>query len=207
MKKRHKFFGGYEIGLMVIGGLTVAFGIVLLIRMMSPVICEKALSKFQSEFNLICNEEILNYIEKENISYKDIIDIERSDDGKIRAMNTEMNTVNKMKSEITLEVQKKLNKMEEISVSFPSNGIFGLGGGIDIPVELILANNLQTEVESSFESVGINQTRLYITVTVKAEGKLLIGGEEKPVSIKTAIPVSQTVIVGDVPSTYVDVDK
>ncbi len=207
MKKRYRKFGSYEIGVGIIGGLTIAFGIVLFIRMLSPAICDKALSKLQGEFNIICNETVLSYIESENIGYRDIINIERNDNGEITAMNTDMNAVNKMKSSISLNIQEKLDKLEGISVKFPTNGFFGLGGGIDIPVELVLISNLKTDIASSFESMGINQTRLYITVTIQTEGKLLLAGEGQNVKIKTRVPISQTVIVGDVPGTYVNVDK
>ncbi len=207
MKRRYSFWCSYETGLGILGGLTVAFAVVLFIRMVSPVICEKAISRLQSDFTVICNEAVLGYLEKENITYNSMVAVERDKNGKIQAMNTEITEVNKIKSYIMLSIQKKLDKIDTVSVSFPSGGFFGVGGGINIPVKLITVNSLEGELDSFFESAGINQTRLYINMKISAKGKLLLGGREQNMEIKTSVPVAQTVIVGDVPDTYVNIDK
>lgn len=207
MNKKYSVFGSYEMGIAIVGGFTAAFAIVLFTRMFSPVICERAASKLQSQFMIICNEAVLDYIESENIDYTDIINIERSQSGEIQAMNTNMAAVNRLKSEIAVCIQKQIDKIEDVSVKFPSNGFFGFGGGINIPVKLISVGTLETDLNSSFEAAGINQTRIYITITVKTGGKLLLAGEGRSVTVKTQVPVAQTVIVGDVPSAYLDVKK
>lgn len=207
MRSKHSPLGNYELGIAIVGGLTAAFAIVFFVRMVSPVICEKAVSKLQSRFTVICNEAVMDYIKSNDIKYDDLVNIQRGDDGSVQAMNTDMSAVNHMKSSLSLTVQKELDKMDSVTVKFPSNGFFGLDGGIDIPVQVIYVSALETEINSSFEAVGINQTRLYITVTLKTKGKLLLCGEGETVSIKTAVPISQTVIVGDVPTTYLNVKK
>lgn len=207
MRSKHSPLGNYEMGIAIVGGLTAAFAIVFFIRMVSPVICEKAVSKLQSRFTVICNEAVMEYIKTNDIKYDDLVDIQRGDDGRVQAMNTNMRAVNDMKSSLSLAVQKELDKMDSVTVKFPSNGFFGLDGGIDIPVQVIYVSALETKLNSTFEAVGINQTRLYITVTLKIDGKLLLCGDGETVSIKTAVPISQTVIVGDVPGTYLNVKK
>ncbi len=207
MKRRYNFLNSYEMGLAIIGGFTAAFAIVCFIRMLSPIVYEKALSKLQSEFNFICNEAVLDYIETENISYKDIVELQQNSDGKIQAVNTDMSRVNKMKSKLSIDIQKEIDKLDTVLVKVPTNGFFGFGGGIDLPVHLISVGALNMGFKSSFESVGINQTRLYINMTIETTGKLLFFGEGQRVKIKTAVPVSQTVIVGDVPNTYLNMDK
>lgn len=204
---KNRDFVGYETGIAIVGGLTVAFAIVLAVRMFSPVICERAGSQLQSDITVICNEAVLDYIDSSNLKYTDIISIERSADGNIRAMNTEIANVNRMKSGILLDIQRKIDEIEEIGVTFPINGFFGFGGGIEIPVKLISVECVEAELEPAFESVGINQTRLDITLKVKASGKLLLAGQDTEVEVATDVPIAQTIIVGDVPDTYLNVEK
>ena len=205
MKNRN--FVGYETGIAIVGGLTIAFAIVLAVRMFSPVICERAGSQLQSDITVICNEAVLNYIESSDLKYTDIISLERGADGSITAINTDIANVNRMKSGILLDIQRRIDEIEEIGVTFPINGFFGFGGGIEIPVKLVSAECAEAELKPTFESVGINQTRLDITLTVRASGKLLLAGQNTEVKVVTEVPISQTVIVGDVPDTYLNVDK
>lgn len=204
---RREGFWSYETGIAVVGGLTMAFAVVLAIRMLSPVICERAVSKLQSDFTRICNQAVLDYMDEGNIGYGDIIKIERGQSGEIEAMDTDIAALNRMKSQIAVSVQKEIDKIETVRVKFPSNGFFGFGGGFNIPVSLIAVGVLETDYDASFEAAGINQTRLSVTLTFKTGGKLLLAGEGRTANIETTVPVAQTVIVGDVPNTYLNVDK
>ena len=66
---------------------------------------------------------------------------------------------------------------------------------------------METDIVSSFDSVGVNQTRLTINAVIQMEGKLLALGDGAEIEIKSNVPVLMTVIVGNVPNTYVDVKK
>ncbi|MBR2916885.1 MAG: hypothetical protein IKC07_04740, partial [Clostridia bacterium] len=99
------------------------------------------------------------------------------------------------------------DKIEEIEVKYPVSGVFGLGGGFKVPVQLIGTGVLETDIVSSFDSVGVNQTRLTINAVIKTEGKILALGQGEKISIKSDVPVLMTVIVGEVPNTYVTVKK
>lgn len=203
--KRKSFFS-FDTGLGIISGLTVAFFVIYIVRTFSPIACQLALSKIQGEFNNICNKAVLDYIDFENVDYSDIVKIEQTD-GKIKGITTDISKTNHMKSTITLNIQDKLENMEEVWISLPAGGFFGLGGGIKIPVSLISVSYLEADLESSFESVGINQTRFSVSAVIRMNGKLLAVGEENDIKIETKVPVLMTVIVGDVPNTYVNVNK
>ncbi len=203
MRRKYKI---YDAKLWIIGSLTVAFAIVLICRMISPTICDFAIANLQSEFNKICNRAVIEYIDDE-LKSNDIVLIDRNDKGEIRGITTDTILVNKMKSEISLIIQKNLDKIEEIEVKIPINAIFNFGGDIKIPVQVMGVGVMETELLSNFESVGVNQTRLTVDAVVHIKGKLLAVGQGYDISIKSDVPVLMTVIVGSVPNTYVDVKK
>lgn len=207
MNRKGFNFASYETGLGIIGGFTIAFAVVLLIRIFSPTVCELALEKLQSEFNRICNTAVLDYLDSEKTDYEDIIIIERSDGGEIRGMTSDVAKVNRMKSEISLAIQSEIDKIEEVKVDFPTSGFFGLGGGIKIPVKLMSVSLMEAEIVSSFESVGINQTRLNVNAIFNIKGRLLALGQGQEATVKSEVPVLMTVVVGNVPNTYVSVKK
>jgi len=203
---RKRCFFTYETGMGIIGGLMIAFVVVAVIRIFSPILCSLAEEKLQSRFNKICNTAVMEYLE-ENLDLSDIAVIERTPDGDVQGITTDTVKVNKFKSWVSLEIQKELDKLDEITVEVPSGGFFGFGSGVRIPVKLMSQAVLETDVVSSFESVGINQTRLCVDASISLSGKLLAIGKGNMVKIETKVPMLMTVIVGEVPGTYVDVKK
>lgn len=195
-----------ETGIAVISGLTLACIIVLILRLLTPAMCEMAVSKLQSDFTLICNEEVLSYIEKENLSAEDFVTVSRRED-KIGAINTDMTKVNKMKAALSVSIQKRLDKIKTVPVHLPPNGIFGLGGGVEIPLSVLSVNALKCDMKSSFKAAGINQTRLKIYADFSVSGEILIFANHQTLSVSVSVPVCDTVIVGDVPSTYLNVER
>ena len=203
--KRQLFFT-YETGLGIIAGLTIAFIIVFFIRMFSPILASLAEEELQNRFNKICNGSVMKYLDNEK-NNSDFMEIQHSSNGDIQGITANTVKINKLKSRISLDIQNQLDTIDEITVKIPIGGFFGLGGGFDIPVKLMSVTVLDADIHSSFESVGINQTKLSVNATVCLSGKLLAIGKENPVKIKTKVPVLMTVIVGQVPGTYIDVKK
>ncbi|MEG1441994.1 MAG: sporulation protein YunB, partial [Oscillospiraceae bacterium] len=58
-----------------------------------------------------------------------------------------------------------------------------------------------------FESVGINQTRHRIMVVVKVPISIAAPLKKISSEVVSEVPIAETVIVGDVPNTYMDFMK
>ena len=192
------------------GSLIVAFAFVTLCRGIAPDICEMAAATFQSDFNRICNSAVIECVEKGTLA-EDFVTIDRNENGEIKGIRTDTMEINRLKSEISLKIQEELDKIKTIDIGYPYNGIFGLNTrfmeDFEIPVQLIGAGIMETDIVSSFDSVGVNQTRLTINAVIEMEGKLLALGDGAEIKIESNVPVLMTVIVGNVPSTYVNVKK
>ncbi|MBQ2890083.1 MAG: hypothetical protein IJE44_00370 [Clostridia bacterium] len=210
MYKKRAVYKRFEAWPCIVGSLIVAFAFVTLCRGIAPDICEMAASAFQSDFNKICNNAVIECVE-EGPKAEDFIIIDRDEKGEIKGIRTNTMEINRLKSKISLKIQEELDKIKEINVEYPFNGIFGINSGFmdgfEIPVQLIGAGLMETDIVSSFDSVGVNQTRLTINAVIQMEGKLLALGDGAEIEIKSNVPVLMTVIVGNVPNTYVDVKK
>ena len=79
--------------------------------------------------------------------------------------------------------------------------------GLELVIESSTYGFAVTDIYSSFESVGVNQTlhKIYIEITLSAAA--YIGNYKVSETINSRVPVAETVIVGDVPSAYYDVKK
>lgn len=121
-------------------------------------------------------------------------------------LHTDVSAINTIKSEFAKKLTSALKK-GKISVSVPLGDIIGhpstLGRGPRIPVRMTGFTSVVTDIESEFISAGINQTLHRISMSVTLECTLILPRfHTKKLTQTVSVPLSEVVIVGDVPSYY-----
>ena len=119
---------------------------------------------------------------------------------------TDLSAVNSIKASFAKRVTSAL-KNGVIRLSVPIGDIIGhpstLGRGPRIPVKISGFTSAVTDIESEFISAGVNQTLHRISMTVSVECTLILPRfQTKKLSETITVPLSEIVIVGDVPSYY-----
>ena len=123
----------------------------------------------------------------------------------ILGITTNMVNMNQFKSEITTTIQEKLiNNSSRTSVPIGTliGGNLLRGYGPGVPLKIGLIGNVDINFKSSFESAGINQTIHKIYLTIHASCYSYLPGIKSESDVDTTVVVAETVIVGEVPSTY-----
>lgn len=197
----------YETGLGILTGMTIAFALVLAAKLLSPILCNLAQEELQSSFNKICGSVVAEYFAGEENDEKELVEIIKNSRGDIQTISANTAEINKFKSEITLKIQNKLDSMDCVKVEVPHGGFFGFGGGIKFPVRLLSVSLLEADIVSYFEGAGINQTRICVDLKISLFGKLLAIGKGNSVKIETKLPLVMDIVVGNIPETYVSVEK
>ena len=145
-----------------------------------------------------------------NITYDDLCTIEKDSDDRIRLIKMNSITVNKLNSQIALDIQEKLNDTE-ISKFYIKLGSFtGIklisGRGPDVEVRMSTIGEVTTEIKSEFEETGINQTMHKIYININCNVSLLTPFKDVDESITAQVLLSETVIAGDIPDAYYDLE-
>ena len=60
------------------------------------------------------------------------------------------------------------------------------------------------DIDSEFTSAGINQTKHRITATIQVFLRYTLPGQSIVVQYENTLPIYETVIVGNVPNTYLE---
>ena len=76
------------------------------------------------------------------------------------------------------------------------------GRGPDIPIKMIMAGNVETELVSKFSQAGINQTLHGIYLNVKCTVSIITPYDIIEETITNQIMLAEAVIVGEIPDTY-----
>jgi len=140
-----------------------------------------------------------------------LVTIEKDNEGKITAVNPDVALMNSLKSEIAITVSRKLNETTNSKLRIPLGNISGISllsnVGPKISFNLVPYGKTDVDFLTTFSEAGINQTRHRVDVKVVLNVALLLANKAiSSTKIETTVPISETIIVGDVPSSYTNLE-
>lgn len=156
----------------------------------------------------LINDAIDAQIELGNIHYDRIVYFEKNLDGEITALKTNMAEVNRLKTDILNLVNDEILAMDTSDLSIPLGSLalpeLFSGRGPGIPVQIISIRNSDGSFESYFSEAGINQTLHQLTMEVVVDVSVLVLGKTEEFTVSSHVVIAETVIVGQVPNTFLN---
>ena len=154
----------------------------------------------------LINDAIDEQIESGNIQYDRIVYFEKDLEGRITALKTNMSEVNRLKTDILNLINDEILALDTADIGVPLGNLFlpelFSGRGPVIPVQIVAIRNSDASFSSDFTEAGINQTLQKITLTVCVDVTILVLGETDSFTVSSQVVVAETVIVGQVPDTF-----
>lgn len=184
-------------------------GVVYLEVRLKPVVREMAVARSRTIATRVISEAIHQTISDQNVTYDELVSFEKTEEGMISAVKTNIIKVNQLKSSLSMSILDRLSQIEEDELAIPIgsivNGDLFSGRGFKIKIKLIPIGSVSTDITNSFTSAGINQTLHKINMEVRAVISLILPTLSTNVDIVNSVCIAETVIVGQVPSAYTEV--
>lgn len=147
-------------------------------------------------------------VSEQSVSYSDLVSLERSEGGDIIALTSNMAQANVLRAQLLAIALDSLKGLESMEFSVPLGTIYDWellsARGPDIGVRVLYTGTASAEFENSFSSAGINQTCHQIVFHIKADISVLLPGRQEKTTVDTKVCVAETIIVGKVPETYLN---
>lgn len=154
----------------------------------------------------LINDAIDKQIEEGNIQYDRIVYFEKDLNGRITALKTNMSEVNRLKTDILNLINDEILAMDTSDLGIPVGSLllpeFFSGKGICIPIHILSIRNSDASFTSYFSEAGINQTLQQLTMEVSVDVTVLVLGNTESFTVSSQVVVAETIIVGDVPQTF-----
>ncbi len=154
----------------------------------------------------LINDAIDRQIETGNIQYDRIVYFEKDLNGRITALKTNMSEVNRLKTDILNLINDEILALDTSDISIPIGSLifpeFLSGRGPQIPVHILSIRNSDASFSNNFTEAGINQTLQQLHMDVIVDVAVLVLGETRGFSVSSQVVVAETVIVGQVPDTF-----
>lgn len=195
------------LALILIVTLLFAFFLVILIeRKLNPIFYKISKTKVSTMVTRLVNKAIRR--KSKEFTYGDLVKLKTDAQGNVIFMQPNIQKINHVSSQLALEIQSALKKIKEKNIRLPVAQIFGIDiigdYGPKLNVKVIPYSSINTDIVDYFQSAGINQTRHKIDLQVIAKTRVVIPFLSEDIQIKTTVPLTEAVIVGDVPEVYID---
>lgn len=159
----------------------------------------------------VVNQAINEVIDNNDKAKTSLITTEKDNDGKITAVSPDVTLMNNLKSEIAITVSRKINETTNSKIRVPLGNISGISilsnVGPRVTFNLVPYGKTDVDFVTTFTEAGINQTRHRVDVKVVLNVALLLANKAiSSTKIETTVPISETIIVGDVPSSYTNLE-
>lgn len=145
------------------------------------------------------------------VSYDDMMIVQKDDSGRVSLLQANTTLMNSLASETALHAQAALASLENQFVSIPLGAALGMtilaGTGPRIRVQILPVGAVSAQFSTEFQSAGINQTRHKILLTLDATVRLVIPNGVEEVAVSSQMAVAESIIVGLVPDSFVDVNN
>lgn len=187
--------------------VVIAVVLLLLFRFRyRSAILELAQTQVKNSTSDLINDAIDEQIELGNIRYDRIVYFEKDLNGRITALKTNMSEVNRLKTDILNLINDEILALDTSDLGIPIGSLvlpeLLSGKGPQIPVHILSIRNSDANFESYFTEAGINQTLQQLTMDVSVDVTVLVLGETGSFTVNSQVVVAETIIVGDVPETF-----
>lgn len=196
-----------RVGFSVLLLFAVALALFLMFRgKYRTVIQSLAKTQVMNSTSDLTNDAISRQIEEGSIRYDRIVFFEKDVNGKITALKTNIGEINRLKTDILGIINEEILALDTSDIGIPLGSLFLpellSGKGPVIPVRILSIRNSDANFSSDFSQAGINQTIHQVIMEVSVDVAILVLGETDSFTVTSQVVVAQTVIVGEVPDTF-----
>jgi len=184
-KKGKRFLIAFVAVVALVAGL-VSFALANL----NPVVISMAEARARQLAVEAINQAVAEVMEAA-VSYSDLIQVSTDSNGRVTMIRANTLLMNDLASRTALAVQRNLATLED--------------EGVSLPLGVVPVGSVTTRFLTAFESAGINQTRHEISLEASTQMRIVIPTGASTVSVSAIVPVAEAIIVGEVPSSYVNV--
>ena len=173
---------------------------------LNPVLIGLAASRVQAAAAQAMNDAILEHLS--DVDYASLVNV-RETGSQVYLLSANSGQLNLLAADCATSAQNRILELGEQGVKIPLGTVTGIpmltGRGPKIRLSFLPAGAVKSAFESQFTSAGINQTLHRINLVLTATVRVILPGKSETLSVTATAPITENVIVGEVPGAYTNV--
>lgn len=176
-----------------------------------PVLETVAVSQTTNLMTQVINAAVDDRLLEDDMSYADFVTVSTDREGRVTSLTSNTAANSRFKRQVVETVIRQFETLDKDALAVPLGTLMSqpllFGAGPCIRVEVGSVGDVTADYSHSFTSAGVNQTLHRVCLDIAATVYLFLPGEVLPVSVTSSVCVAETVIVGEIPDTYLNLEK
>ena len=153
----------------------------------------------------------LSELFQEQTVEEDLFLLKKDENGKTELVQANSIAINILLTQLALNLQEAFRTMDEEPLQVPLGALMGskmlsqTGQCADVVIKPVSV--ISTDFRTEFDSKAINQTKYKIYIVLKCRVKVMAPFSSRTFDTSSKILLAETVILGDVPDSFVQVPK
>ena len=193
----------------------VAAGAAILLFLMTvffrcrPVLTTFAESQAVWTATKIANRTVATVLDQHADICRDMVTITYTDTAQLSSLIPNTSSINQVRTAIMDRTMEELETVTSLSVSIPVGTLFGAdwlsGWGPPVTFPISFTATVLSDVSSSLEAVGINQSTYRVLVHLDIHLYVVTPGGRSTVGTQVSYPMAEAVLLGEVPDNLTEV--
>ena len=174
-----------------------------------PVVTEYAESRARMLAEQTANETVAAVLLEQEELCRTMIKVTYNANSILSSVIADAAAVNRIKTAVATATLEKLRNLSSLEISVPLGTLIGpdwlSGWGPEVQFPIGVTARVLTTVSSSLEAVGINQSAYRVLLHVHISLAVITPDGRSSVTVDSAFPMAETVLLGEVPDTLTEV--
>lgn len=168
-------------------------------------------SRIRNQIIHVAEEAVGEVLYRQGASYSDMVSLQTGKSGEITTLSTDTVQLNQLRNAVMEQVITQVEDLDAEELGIPLGLLTGWdllsATGPKLPVRVHSVASASGSYRNDFISAGINQTlhRIFLDVTILV--RVLLPGGIVETEVMVPISVAETVIIGQVPQTYLNLNQ
>lgn len=172
--------------------------------------CSIAVSDAADIVTATVNEAVSGVFRDNDYDTGYFVDVIQNADGLICGIAGNTAHINKLSADVLSSVIASTDN-GKLRVQVPAGNLSGInllmGKGPDVTVDIVMLTSSHVDFKDNISSCGINQTKYQLMLEICIDIDVLVPWGTRSTQTLTEVIVADTVIVGNVPETYLNWEK
>ncbi|MDD3429845.1 MAG: sporulation protein YunB [Oscillospiraceae bacterium] len=173
-----------------------------------PIIREYAAAQAREVGVYALNDAVLIEMKKNPQLFENLITVQYAENGDVKGIITDTVKLNAINAALTQSANIRLQEISNQKITVPLGTLIDWqlvsGRGPKITFRVVPVNYAESKIVSKFEQAGINQTQYRLLLQFNARVMAVIPGYVSSTDIENEVSIAETVIIGNVPDTFLN---
>lgn len=194
----------------LLAGVVMLFSLGVVVDVaLRPILEQVAAQQVHLAVVRLINEAVYDQLGN-GVAYQQLINVSTDADGRVTLMQPDTVKITRLVTSIARDLEEKLGNLSREDIKVPLGMLTGnsllADKGPNLTLALLPLGSVSVNIHDEFSAAGINQTRHSIMLDIVIDMGILLPFQSTFTQITDTLPIVESVIVGPIPETYLNME-